>query len=595
MIKEHGGQSFYDDPNGKYVDPVTGKKQSLSLINKRADEGDWGEWSKSLPSQFLAKQNLQLIDRQLGLAIADKQSEFEMINNLTNPTVKKKMLMDFADQCDTQAETLKAAALPRQRYQVILPVPSLRDNECYAPNYNDGETVALIRFPHGGTFEIPILRVNNKNSEGQKTITKNAKDAIGINSKTAAQLSGADFDGDTVMVLPIPKNLKINSREYLSGLKDFDPHAEYAQRPGMKVMPKQQTGKHMGIVTNLITDMSLQGATDEELTRAVKHSMVVVDAAKHKLDYKRSFEENGIQQLINKYQIHQNGKIGGASSLLSQATATEYITHRVGSAKINVPYDKNGKPYPWYDPKRPLGSVIYKQEETTYDKVDKKTGKVKTKEVLDKVSKMSQTDDARSLISKANTAQEQAYAKFANTLKDMANRARVNVINTPALKYDKDAAKLYSKEVSHLNDQVKAAMLNANRERAAQRLANQSIKAKVAADPSYEDDKPLYKKLKQQELTKARLKVGAKGIKIDISDSEWKAIQAGAISESKLNQILLKADPDRVRDLATPTAKKKEISTGQKALINAMKNSGYTNAEIADRIGVSSTTVAKYL
>ena len=202
LIKEHGGQSYYDDPNGKYTDPLTGKKQSLSVINKRAEEGDWGEWSKSLSSQFLSKQSLSLITKQLGLAKADKQSEFDEICSLTNPTVKKTLLKSFADDCDAAAVHLKAASLPRQSYQVILPLPSLKDNEVYAPNYKDGETVALIRYPHGGTSEIPILKVNNKSLEGKSVLGNTPMDAIGINKTNADRLSGADFDGDTVMVIP---------------------------------------------------------------------------------------------------------------------------------------------------------------------------------------------------------------------------------------------------------------------------------------------------------------------------------------------------------------------------------------------------------
>ena len=202
LIKEHGGQSYYDDPNGKYTDPLTGKKQSLSVINKRAEEGDWGEWSKSLSSQFLSKQSLSLITKQLGLAKADKQSEFDEICSLTNPTVKKILLKSFADDCDAAAVHLKAASLPRQSYQVILPLPSLKDNEVYAPNYKDGETVALIRYPHGGTSEIPILKVNNKSLEGKSVLGNTPMDAIGINKTNADRLSGADFDGDTVMVIP---------------------------------------------------------------------------------------------------------------------------------------------------------------------------------------------------------------------------------------------------------------------------------------------------------------------------------------------------------------------------------------------------------
>lgn len=225
ILKEHGGQSYYDDPKGKYTDPVTGKKQSLSLINKRAEEGDWGEWSKTLPSQFLSKQSLSLIKKQLGLATADKQSEFDEICSLTNPTVKKTLLKSFADDCDSAAVHLQAAALPRQKYQVILPLTTIKDNEVYAPNYKDGETVALIRYPHGGTFEIPILKVNNKLAEGKSVLGNTPADAIGINKKNADRLSGADFDGDTVMVIPCNSSkskVKITSTHSLKGLEDFD-------------------------------------------------------------------------------------------------------------------------------------------------------------------------------------------------------------------------------------------------------------------------------------------------------------------------------------------------------------------------------------
>ncbi|MCB5918328.1 hypothetical protein LJB56_15260 [Lachnospiraceae bacterium 210521-DFI.3.101] len=290
LIKERGGQSYYDDPNGKYTDPITGKKQSLSLINKRAEEGDWGEWSDHLPSQFLSKQSMTLIKKQLGLAAADKQAEYDEICSLTNPTVKKALLKSFADDCDSAAVHLQAAALPRQKYQVILPITSMKDTEVYAPNYKNGEQVALIRYPHGGTFEIPILTVNNKQSEA-KRILGNAADAIGINKKVADRLSGADFDGDTVMVIPTGGKIKITSTSELKGLKGFDPKEKYGGKEEGTFKPMRNTQTEMGKISNLITDMTLRGATEDELARAVRHSMVVIDAEKHHLDYKHDWDE----------------------------------------------------------------------------------------------------------------------------------------------------------------------------------------------------------------------------------------------------------------------------------------------------------------
>ena len=67
-------------------------------------------------------------------------------------------------------------------------------------------------------------------------------------------------------------------------------------------MTKSYTQKQMGIVSNLIADMTLQKAPEEHLVRAVKHSMVVIDAEKHKLDYRRSEKENGIEELKKIYQ-----------------------------------------------------------------------------------------------------------------------------------------------------------------------------------------------------------------------------------------------------------------------------------------------------
>ena len=198
---------------------------------------------------------------------------------------------------------MKAAALPRQAAHVILPIGSLKDNEIYAPNYENGEEVVLIRYPHAGPFEMPRLRVNNNNEEGRKLLG-NAKTAVGINSHVAAQLSGADFDGDTVTVIPT-KGVKIRTAKYLSDLEGFDPKTRYSAYEGMpKTGP--ETGFHkqmqMGKVSNLITDMTIRNATEQEIARAVKHSMVVIDAEKHNLDWRASEKDNGIKELNKKYQ-----------------------------------------------------------------------------------------------------------------------------------------------------------------------------------------------------------------------------------------------------------------------------------------------------
>lgn len=561
---ERGGQSYYYDKNGK---------KQLSLINKRAEEGDWGDWADKLPSQFLSKQSMSLIKKQLNLAEADKQAEFDDICSLTNPTVKKVLLKSFADDCDAAAEHLKAAALPRQKYQVILPLTSIKDNEVYAPNYRNGETVALVRFPHGGTFEIPILKVNNKQPEGLRVLGNTPADAIGINKKVADRLSGADFDGDTVMVIPCNSSrskVRITSTNALEGLKDFDPKLEYGgKKPGtFKEMKNTQT--EMGKISNLITDMTLKGATEDELVRAVRHSMVVIDAEKHGLDYKQSEADNGIQALKKKYQAHDDDDgYGGASTLISRAKSETSVLKRKGSPVID----------------KETGEQSYKEVVEEYVGKD---GKVHTR--MQRSTKMAETRDARTLSS--GTPQEEAYADYANSMKALANQARKVMVNTGKIEYSSSAKEAYSNEVRSLMYKLNDALKNAPRERKAQAIANSVVEAKKKANPDM--SKAEIKKASQQALTSARASVGAKRTPVHITDKEWEAIQAGAISENKLLQILNNTDIDEVRKRATPRTNN-TLSQAKINRIATLRASGYSTSEIAEALGVSSSTVSKYL
>lgn len=554
-----GGQSYYYDKDGK---------KQLSLINKRAEEGDWGEWADKLPSQFLSKQSMNLIKKQLGLAAADKQAEFDEICSLTNPTVKKALLQSFSDDCDAAAVHLQAAALPRQKYQVILPITSMKDTEVYAPNYRNGEQVALIRYPHGGTFEIPILTVNNKQADAKKTLG-NALDAIGINSKVAERLSGADFDGDTVMVIPTGGNVKITSTAPLKGLEGFDPKMEYGGKPEGSFRRMKNTQTEMGKISNLITDMTLKGATSDELARAVRHSMVVIDAEKHGLDYKQSELDNGIASLKKKYQgtVGPDGKYHeGAATLISRAKSEIPILKRKGS--------------PIIDPE--TGEQRYKQVREEY--VDK-TGKVQVR--TQKSTKMAETIDARTLSS--GTPQEEAYA---NKMKALANQARKEMVHTGKIAYSASAKAAYQTEVDSLMAKLNVALKNAPRERQAQVMANAAVAAKRQENPDM--TKGEIKKAKQQALSAARAEVGAKREKIRLTDREWEAIQSGAISENRLFQIINNIDIDDLRQRATP----RSTTTLSDAKINkiaCMNASGYSITEIAEALGVSSSTITKYL
>jgi transposase len=575
-IKE-GGQSYYTGKDGK---------KHLSAINKVNEEGDWGEWSKTLSSQFLSKQNIPLIKKQLNLSYADKNAEFDEIMSLNNPTIKKHYLAEFADECDSAATHLKAASLPRQRVHVILPEPSVKETEVYAPNYRNGEKLALIRYPHTGPFEIPIVTVNNKNAKAKALIGPDSVDAIVINKKTADRLSGADFDGDTVTTIPLSSKVKVTSTPTLKGLEGFDPKSAYPEYPGMKRMSKQQKGIEMGKVSNLITDMYLKGASDDELVKAVRHSMVVIDAEKHHLDYRKSEMDNDIPALRQKYQLHEENnpaaveRATGKSILGKKKTGPSTLISRANQ-DIDV-LETRGTPYV----DRNTGEVITKQSGRTY--VNRKG---ETVFATEKAKGMSTVKDANLLSS--GTPQEKIYADYANKMKAMANDARKEYYATPDITYSKSAAKTYSKEVSSLNAKLNNSLLNAPRERQAQVIAGNRARVKKEANPDMSDG--AYKKIKNQELARARVEVGSssKNRKIKITDSEWNAIQSGAITGTTLNKILNNTEADTLRARSMPRTTS-SLSTAQQARIKAYKASGFTNQDIADQLGVSVSTVAKY-
>lgn len=563
-------KAMKDDPENPFgaivrqkTHPKTGKVVSaMNIVN---EEGAWDKWSKNLSSQLLSKQSPTLAKQQLTMMQERKQREFDDIMNLTNPTVKKKLLESFAGDVDSAAVHLKAAALPRQRSNVILPINTLKETEIYAPNFRDGERVALVRYPHGGIFEIPELTVNNKHPEAKRALGQ-ARDAVGINSKVAERLSGADFDGDTVLVIPNNKR-QIKTAPALDGLKGFDPQRSYPAYEGMKRMSARTKAIQMGEVSNLITDMTIRGANTQELARAVRHSMVVIDAEKHNLDYRQSAIDNGIAQLKTKY---QGGSRAGASTLISRAKSTLYVPER----KARLAGEGGAVD-------RTTGELRFQPTGATY--VDSKG---RTIARTTQVRKLGEAKDAHTLSS--GTPIEKVYADHSNKLKDLANKARLVALNTKPPPYSPQAKVAYQDQVNTLRAKLKVAQRNAPLERNAQLLANAAVRAKVDANPDM--DKAERKKLEGYELTKARIRTGAGKQRIEITDREWAAIQAGAISNNTLSQILTHADLDRVKELATP--RNKIVMTDAKtSRAQAMVALGYTQAEIADQLGVSLSTL----
>ena len=597
--KHEGTPIMNNDPDGKSVlKPMKGEglnafgativrqndwtdangKEHQGLVNIVKDAGDWAKQQRTLASQMLSKQSPELAKRQLGIDLDVRKQQYDDICALNNPAVKQKMLQSFADECDAAAVHLKAAAMPRQAWNVIIPMPSLKDNEIYAPQFKDGETVVCIRYPHEGKYQIPQLTVNNRNAEGKKVLGPSANDAVGINAKVAEKLSGADFDGDTVLV--IPNNAQPNGKRLiqtsptLKGLQDFDAKEAYPGYKGMKVMTHAQTQKEMGIISNLITDMTIQGATESELVRATKHANCVIDAEKHKLDWRLSEKQNGIAELKAKYQPKNELGEGGAQTLLSRAKNPTYVNKR----KTNQQYTID----------EATGKKIWNEEKPFVDREGNERHRTQ------KSYKMYETEDARTLISKSNTKIENVYADYANECKSLGNKARYELKHTPNLKYDKDAAKEYATEVSSLKRKLNTALKNAPRERQAQIIANTEVKSKVAARKAIGDDptKSEIRKWTAQAIEPARKSVGAKKNRVTFTDKEWEAIQKGAIPHTQLVKLLNNADEKDYKSRATP--KERAAMTPAKiSKAKSLSKAGYTLDEIADYLGVSASTIGK--
>lgn len=563
MKKTADGKIDVDNPFGAVI-KANGQRGALNILN---EEGDWSNWAGKLSSQMLSKQPTDLIKKQLKVTYDIKKSEYDDIMKLTNPTVRKVLLEKFADSADSSSVALKAVGLPRTAQKVLIPIPSMKDNEVYAPGFKNGEKVVLIRHPHGGRFEIPELTVNNKNPKARSTI-KSALDAIAINPKVAAQLSGADFDGDTVLVIPNNRG-SIKTLPALKALKDFDPMIAYPPAPGIKVMKNTQT--EMGGISNLITDMTIRGANWNEIARAVKHSMVVIDAEKKGLNFKQSYIDNGIAELKKNYQPK-----GGATTLISRASSEQRVLER------KPRYSKEGGPI---DPA--TGERKWMPTGNTYVN---KAGQ--TVPVMQKSTRMAETSDAFSLSS--GTLVEKAYAEHANRLKGIANQARKEAYATKGLTYSPSAAKTYSKEVAALNGKLNIAKKNAPLERQAQLLANSIVKAKKQDNPGMDSD--TIKKVERQALAEARSRMSAskKDVSIKILPSEWTAIQAGAISDNKLRDILDNTDIELVKELATPRTTVL-MSAAKVARAKNMVELGYDQGEIANALGVSTSTLTRSL
>jgi DNA-binding NarL/FixJ family response regulator len=577
-------QTYIDKDGNEQVSPLNRVGYSKKIA--AGEEGYWASWNKDLSAQFLSKQPVDVAKEQLNLSLEIQKDRYNDIQAVTNSMVKQRLLDSFADDCDSKAVHLEGAALPRQSTKVIIGLESLKDNEVYAPTYKSGEELLLVRYPHAGVFEIPRVVVNNKNKEGIDSVGSNNVDMIGISPKAAAKLSGADFDGDHVIAIPydasLPEHKRLQYSESLQGLKDFDPKSykyskDVLESPTYKKVSDRTKDARMGQISNLITDMTVKRASPDELARAVRQSMVEIDSQKHDLNAKQAAIDNRIAELKAKY---QGGPRSGASTILSKANSTIHID-------ATRPLKKGDPGY-----ENVVRRAEYSVDKETGRKVvvpigpDTKTGFVKR----GTTTRMMDTEDARTLMSKNAAPIERVYADFANEMKALGNQARKESISIVPHKYSPSAAKTYEAEVQRLDAALALAKRNAPKERQAQLLANANAKMIKDSNPQLTADQR--KKIDGQQLVNARERVGSGKERIKISEREWEAIQAGAIRSQKLGEILSNTKLEEVQKLATPRSHQ-AISPSKVAQVKRMLAGGYSIDDVADHLGISTSSVSR--
>ena len=331
-----------------------------------------------------------------------------------------------------------------------------------------------------------------------------------------------------------------------------------------------------------------------EIARAVKHSMVVIDAEKHKLNYKRSAEENGIDALMKRYMTHVDRVKYG--ELERWNPKTRKMDRVIDPEKLKKDLNPDAK-------YTSASTIISRHKQTVItdgyqvevpDYKSKKDGATKMVWRNKKETYViNMLKDANVLLGPNATKTEHHYADYVNDLKAFKNKVDDEMANIKMPARDPKAAKIYASEVLSMKEKVDQVKVNRIKERQAQRMAEVTSKAEIARRS---EDEVLKKddisRIKQQALNKARSMVGAGRNPVKITDDEWDAVQANAVSGTLLKELVSFMDDAQLKTLATPR-ENKVMTDSRKAKAKALLANGYTISQVAEAMGVSPSTIGK--
>jgi predicted transcriptional regulator len=324
-------------------------------------------------------------------------------------------------------------------------------------------------------------------------------------------------------------------------------------------------------------------------------AQLIIDAEKHKLNWRGAEEEYRISELHEKY---QGKKRGGAVTIVSKASGEYDVPEGEEYYDIDP---KTGAKIPKYTGKKRV--YFTREDDTKYykDLLPKQAGyDPNAKDVTQKSTKMAETSDANTLVSPYKYRIETIYANYANQCKALANEARKESLVKKETPYSKQAADTYKEEVAHLTELIENSKVNAALERLAQRSAKVIIDERIAKYPERynkktPDGKKHISKLKNQ-VTNQQRKIVSKQRPFDITPREWEAIEAGALHKSDVKEIINRANSDQVKKYAMPkNTDYSTLSPANLAHARAMINSGYTQADVAASFNISPSTLSKLL
>lgn len=122
-------------------------------------------------------------------------------------------------------------------------------------------------------------------------------------TKTVVKCENEEYDPEKGLAMAIAKKALGNQGNYYNQIRKWLPEKDKEDNEPKPVYRPMHRATILGMIQNLIIDMTFKGATKAELTRAIKYSKEVIDLTNGAdIDLNELEKEYGIKELKEKYQ-----------------------------------------------------------------------------------------------------------------------------------------------------------------------------------------------------------------------------------------------------------------------------------------------------